>query len=346
MTGKAIVVELTNRCNLACNHCFIGRHGGSDHLPLDVLRNVVTESASYGFDRISFTGGDPTVYRHFADAVRLVAEGGFTWSMVTNGWSFRRIYPRFLPYRANLGIITLSLDGARSDTHDALRGAGSHRRVLQAMSICVAEQLPFSLNMVVTAHNRHEISRLVDLGARLGASYVRLNHLLPNPITTSQGADLTPDQRREVEAEIADIAGGADIPVGMAPGYHTKDLFPCAPLQDDEVNIDVHGNLTKCCVLSGHGPDAGTGDLIGNLANLSFGEAYEALIAHNDRFRATKRTHFADNPVDTDYFPCWYCTIHYEKVGWLRRVEGHSWASLIPAPEATSPWQPVRWSSR
>lgn len=347
MTGKGIVIELTNRCNLSCNHCFTGRHGGSDHLPIGILEKVVTEAGDRGFDKISFTGGDPTVYRHLADAVRLVAEGGFTWSMVTNGWSFRRVYPDFLPYRDALGIITFSLDGASADTHDALRGDGSFRRVLQAMSVCVAEQLPFSLNMVVTAHNRHELQHLVDLAERLGASYVRFNHLLPSPITTHQGADLSPEGRRDVEATIEHITKTAAIPVGMAPGHHTTDLFPCAPLGDREINIDVHGNLTKCCVLSGHGPGAGTGDIIGDLSTMSFGKAYERLLELNRRFRVAKQAHFAKGPVDTDYFPCWYCTLRYEKVNWLRNVPGHPWAALVPEPSGALPdWQPVRWSDR
>ena len=43
-----IVVELTNRCNLKCQHCFTGRHGGNDDLPLNILRRILDEAKSWG----------------------------------------------------------------------------------------------------------------------------------------------------------------------------------------------------------------------------------------------------------------------------------------------------------
>jgi MoaA/NifB/PqqE/SkfB family radical SAM enzyme len=347
--GKQIVMELTDRCNLSCNHCFTGRHGGSDDLPLHVIEKVLAESPDYGFDQISFTGGDPTVARVFVDAVRLASAAGFRWRMVTNGWSLPRVYPRILPYRDALDVITFSLDGATAASHDALRGRGSYRRVLQAISVCVAEGIPFMLNMVVTAHNRSEIEHLVRFGGSLGASAVRLCHLMPNRITTAQGADLSPSERRDVEREVAGIAAASPVPILWATGTHTTNLFPCTVLNDQEVNIDVRGNLTKCCHLSGHGPGTGTGDVIGNLAEMSFGEAYERLTSHNERFRAAKERHFAERASGTDYFPCWYCSLRYEKVGWLATVPDHPWGALVPPgmvgagdgqPPAAS-WQPI-----
>ena len=136
--------------------------------------------------------------------------------------------------------------------------------------------------------------------------------LLPGEQSTTN-AELS---RVPVEQEIADVDARRLITVAMAPGFHTSDLFPCAPLNDREINIDVHGNLTKCCALSGHGPGAGTGDIAGDLATTSFAEAYEQLLAITERFRTAKEEHFAGDPADTDYFPCWYCTLAYGKIGW------------------------------
>ena len=80
-----IVIELTNRCNLSYQHCFTGRHGGDDDLPLAVLQEILSAAGQHNFDEITFTGGDPTLHRQFASVVRLTAEAGYRFGFVTNG---------------------------------------------------------------------------------------------------------------------------------------------------------------------------------------------------------------------------------------------------------------------
>ncbi|GAA5507265.1 radical SAM protein [Novipirellula caenicola] len=321
-----IVIELTNRCNLSCQHCFSGRHGGNTDLPLAILDHVLAEAGLLGFDFIAFTGGDPTVYRHFADALARTSQAGFQFGMVTNGQNFKMVYPVLLEHRDHLNVVTFSVDGATESSHDKLRGKNSFRRVMQAASICMFKDIPFSINMVVTRNNQHEVAELAELAAHLGSRGVRFGHLMHSPITTADGQDLSSEERKRVEAEIADLQRNSAIAIAMGPGYFTDSLFPCAPLQMQEVNVDCHGNLTKCCHLSGHGSPKTQRDVIGNLAEITFGEAYRRLVAENDVFRETKMRHHASGQFDeTDYFPCWYCSRYYSKLDWLRSTEPNVW---------------------
>jgi MoaA/NifB/PqqE/SkfB family radical SAM enzyme len=312
---KKLVIELTNRCNLHCQHCFSGRHGGREDLPLALLQRVLDEAHAHGFGELSFTGGDPTVYRHLAEALQRTAAAGYCFALNTNGWNFAQVYPALLPYLEKLSIVTFSLDGATAATHDALRGVGSFRRVMAAMSICVVKGIPFSINMVLTRQSRYEVATLVNLAPRLGARGVRFGHLMPAPSTTAIGLDLTPDERRAVEVEIRQLAATAALPVALAPGHHTTELFPCDPLNLQELNINCQGELTLCCHLSGHGAGVGNGDVMGSLADCSFGELYTRAVAENRRFRQAKFAHFKQGSiVETDYFPCWYCSRAYDKI--------------------------------
>ena len=325
-----VVIELTNRCNLSCDHCFTGRHGGSDDLPLEILQKVLAEGKSCGFDELSFTGGDPTVHANFPEVLRLTCEAGYEFGFVTNGWNFTTIYPRILPYLRKIKVITFSLDGASENSHDSLRGKGSFRRVMQAMSVCVVERIPFTVNMVVTANNREEVEAMAHLATKLGSRGLRFGHLMPSTITTLKGFDLSPWERKVVEAEINDLKGRHPIPIAMAPGFHTTSLFPCAPLNMNELNIDCKGNLTKCCHLSGHGAGVGQGDVIGSLWDVSFTEAFDKLVAENSHFRELKLKHMRSGEFqDSDFFPCWYCSVYYKKVEWLKSFNGHPWSELI-----------------
>ena len=220
-----LVIELTNRCNLRCRHCFDERHAATGDLSLEIIDKVLQEGKDCGIDHLAFTGGEPTIHREFAEIIRRVCDAGYTFSFVSNGTNFPSVYPLLTPHRQWFTGATFSLDGAREDTHNRLRGKGSYRSVMQAASICVFKDLPFTFNMVLTAQNRHEVGEMVSLAKSLGSRGVRFGHLMPTPETAMRGLDLSPPERRAVEAEIWQLQKSADLPVGMAPGYFSESPF-------------------------------------------------------------------------------------------------------------------------
>ena len=123
---KSIVLELTSYCNLKCIHCFEGRHSNEGHLSIDVINKIAEEAKQYEFEQISFTGGEPTIHPDFIEIIKLVVEGGYYFGFVSNGHNFPKIYPTLVPFIDRLSVITFSLDGAREETHDFLRGNGSY----------------------------------------------------------------------------------------------------------------------------------------------------------------------------------------------------------------------------
>jgi MoaA/NifB/PqqE/SkfB family radical SAM enzyme len=323
-----LIIELTNRCNLRCQHCFTERHAATGDLPLAILTQVLQEGKGCGITHLAFTGGEPTIHRQFPEIVAGVCTAHYTWSMVSNGLNFPHLYPLLLRSRPWFTGVTFSLDGAREATHDRLRGPGAYRRVMRAASCCVVMDIPFTLNMVLTAQNCHEVAAMVGLATRLGSKGVRFGHLMPTPDTAQRGLDLTPSERRQVEAEIWCLQPQAAVPVAMAPGYFSAaPFFPCAPLTLEEFNLDYQGNLTLCCQLSGHsGSNAGT-DVLGNLHHISLAEAVA-------RFRQRVATYLADKQARVeqgtfgglDHYPCWYCLKYLDKVPWLGRFPQHPWA--------------------
>ena len=309
-----IVIELTNRCNLRCRHCYEGRHGGNAELSLGVLDKILHDAKRHGFDELAFTGGEPTIHRQFFDVIERSTQAGYRFGFVSNGWNFPKIYQRLLRFKDQLTSITFSLDGAMETTHDNLRGKSSFRRLLKAMSICVAKDIPFSINTVVTTLNCDQLDELVALAIPLGSQGVRFGHYIESGREDSIGLRLTDDARRHIEANIWQLRDEAPIPVAMAPGYVTDELFPCAPLNLEEINIDWQGNIGKCCHLSGFGETNSESDIMGNLNNISFTEAVKRLKRENDAFRRHKAMDQESRAfTDTDFSPCEYCCKYYGK---------------------------------
>jgi MoaA/NifB/PqqE/SkfB family radical SAM enzyme len=325
-----LVIELTNRCNLRCQHCFDERHAASGDLSLEIVEKVVQEGRDCGIDHLAFTGGEPTLHRQFPEIISRVCDAGYAFSFVSNGTNFTRVYPLLLLQRRWFAGVTFSLDGACEETHDRLRGQGSYRSVMQAASVCVLKDLPFTFNMVLTAQNRHEAGDMVRLAKSLGSGGVRFGHLMNTPETAIRGLDLSPQERREVEAEIWRLQKSTEVPVGMAPGYFSESpFFPCAPLELKEFNLDYRGNLTLCCHLSGYAGVNEESDVMGNLHKVSLTEACA-------RFRRRVAVYLADKRErvnrgefgELDHFPCWYCVKYLGKVSGFKNMSQHSWAHV------------------
>jgi MoaA/NifB/PqqE/SkfB family radical SAM enzyme len=324
-----LVIELTDRCNLRCGHCFEARHAGTGDLPLALLEKVLREGKPCGIEQLAFTGGEPTIHPQFSEIIRRVGEAGVAFGFVSNGFNFLRIYPLLITYRRWLKGVTFSLDGAREKTHDGLRGKGSYRQVMRAASICALKDIPFALNMVLTSQNRQEIGELVELAACLGSTAVRFGHLMFTPDTALRALDLSPQERLAVEAEIARLKESAPIPVTMAPGYFSESpLFPCAPLELQELNIDYRGNVTLCCHLSGYSGDASRADFMGNLAEVSLAEAVDRSRRMIAAYLTEKRAKVERGEFGRlDHFPCWYCLKYLDKTSWLKNFPRHAWAA-------------------
>ena len=317
-----ILVELTNHCNLSCKHCFDKRHDAGGYLNIQTLETILHNAKQHGFDYLSLTGGEPTLHPEFQKILSMAMNTGYQVGFVSNGWNFVEIYtqmPNVLPKTSG---INFSLDGANESTHDTLRRRGSFRRVMQAVSICTVKDMPFTFNTVITARNYVEIQELVQLAAKLGSRGIRFGYLMPTQQASAENLVLDYAQLKDIQAEIITLQKKHKMPVILAPGFYTHNLFPCAPLQETEFNIDWQGNVTLCCHLSGYGDGSSAKDIIGNLNALSFQEAtcrLKHLIdqLHKDKMERQKSVHFKA----TDYFPCWFCLNYFEKVDWLKNFD-------------------------
>ena len=194
-----IIVELTNRCNLRCLHCYDERHAATGDISMNIVDKVLEHGHDCGIEHLAFTGGEPTLHFSFAEIVHRICESGYSYSFVSNGINFSKVYRILLKYRSEFKGLTFSLDGAREETHDNIRGKGSYRRLMSAVSLCVFNQLPFTFNMVVTATNRGQIAEMVRLSEKLGSQGIRFGFLMFSQETAQAGLDLSPQESREVQ---------------------------------------------------------------------------------------------------------------------------------------------------
>ncbi len=127
--GSVLTVDLTNRCNMMCDPCFMDANqvGFVHELAWEEVQKILDDSMSIKPRRqmsVQFSGGEPTLSPHFLDAIRYARKiGYFAVQCATNGLRFAE-EPGFAKQAkaAGLRMAYLQFDGIGNE-------ANSHRKI-------------------------------------------------------------------------------------------------------------------------------------------------------------------------------------------------------------------------
>ena len=127
--GSVLTVDLTNRCNMMCDPCFMDANqvGFVHELAWEEVQKILDDSMSIKPRRqmsVQFSGGEPTLSPHFLDAIRYARKiGYFAVQCATNGLRFAE-EPGFAKKakEAGLRMAYLQFDGIGNE-------ANSHRKI-------------------------------------------------------------------------------------------------------------------------------------------------------------------------------------------------------------------------
>jgi hypothetical protein len=133
--GAVLTVDLTNRCNMMCNPCFMDANqvGYVHELTLEEIRKILDDSISFKPRRqmvVQFSGGEPTMSPHFLDACSYAKKVGYKLiQAATNGIRFA-LEPEFAfqAREAGLDMVYLQFDGTTNE-------ANAHRHIANLFDV-------------------------------------------------------------------------------------------------------------------------------------------------------------------------------------------------------------------
>ena len=163
-------MDLTNRCNLTCPVCFANANAaGYLYEPdFDTVRKMLQalrDQRPVAGRIVQFSGGEPTIYPRFLDALRMAKEMGFSHTQVaTNGLKFTDLAFAEQCKEAGLHTLYLQFDGVCDDVYRRTRGESLWEKKLQ----CIENVKKAGLKIVfvptiVKGLNDHEIGDIVRL---------------------------------------------------------------------------------------------------------------------------------------------------------------------------------------
>lgn len=163
----AVHVEVIAACNLTCAHCFAGELPRKTALTAGELDRLFGDLAALGSFRLGLTGGEPLLRKDLLDVLDAATARGLHPCLTTNGLLLDEHLARELGKR-ELVWLNVSLEGARAETNDAVRGAGTFDAVLARLR-AVGRFMRFTLAFTITSRSADEVEACARLAREVGA---------------------------------------------------------------------------------------------------------------------------------------------------------------------------------
>jgi 7,8-dihydro-6-hydroxymethylpterin dimethyltransferase len=241
--GSVLTVDLTNRCNMMCDPCFMDANqvGFVHELGWDEVQKILDDSLNIKPRRqlsVQFSGGEPTLSPHFIRAIHYAREVGyFCVQCASNGIKFAQD-PEFCheAKRAGLRLCYLQFDGVTNE-------ANSHRKVgnlfdvkLRAIENLAAAGIDVVLVVtVVNGVNNDQVGPIVQFAID-NADKVTVVSFQPVSFT-GRDEDIALEQRLAQRYTLSHLAHDLHDQLGITEPM--RDWFPLSAMNPFSDVVDL-----------------------------------------------------------------------------------------------------------
>ena len=169
---------VTYRCNASCQFCDLPQRYKllGKELDTDRMKEILDQFRDLGTSGVGFTGGEPLVRDDIFELLRHSRRLGMHTHLNTNGLALDEKCVERL-FEIDIDSINISLDGARSRTHDRIRKkAGLFDKIMNAIEMIKERQkdnhIELTLVSVINRDNIDEIGDLVELAEKVGVDSI------------------------------------------------------------------------------------------------------------------------------------------------------------------------------
>jgi uncharacterized radical SAM superfamily Fe-S cluster-containing enzyme len=266
--GSVLTVDLTNRCNMMCDPCFMDANqvGYVHELSWDEIKKILDDSMSIQPRRqmsVQFSGGEPTLSPHFLDAVAYARTiGYFAVQCATNGLRFA-LEPGFAKqaHDAGLRMAYLQFDGIGNE-------ANSHRKIgnlfdLKLRAIEELSRAEIDVILVVTVVNgvnNDQIGQIINYAVE---NPDKITVISFQPVSfTGRDEDISDELREKQRYTLSHLAHDVKNQTGVTEPlrdwFPLSALGPFSDLVDQLMGKEAEWGSMKC----GCHPNCGVGTIL------------------------------------------------------------------------------------
>ncbi len=172
--GAVLTIDLTNRCNMMCNPCFMDANqvGYVHELTMDDIKEILDASISFKPRRqmsVQFSGGEPTMSPHFLEACAYAKKVGYySVQAATNGLRFA-LEPEFAfqAKEAGMDMAYFQFDGVTNEANQHRHITNlfdAKQRAIESMAAAGIDITP--VTTVVNTVNEEQVGPILDFVIR------------------------------------------------------------------------------------------------------------------------------------------------------------------------------------
>lgn len=231
------MLELTNRCNLACISCY--NNAGlamNNELTTEEWVDVAHQLGRLGVFHVYLTGGEPLLFEGLLEVVSALFDEKIRTVLFSNGLIINdEILSKLEKYKPYIELV-ISIHGSSPETHDEIRGVkGSWAQAVNACKLTTKHSLPLTADHLVTRTNIDGLGQMIDLAFSLGASKMIVSEvvLLGRAAVNFKRIQLTNENKKSmyeiVSHRTAKYRNKMKIEVSSSPVLDLRNYFsnPC-----------------------------------------------------------------------------------------------------------------------
>lgn len=239
-----VILELTNRCNFRCTHCYQPVHADAGVLPTERLLAVLNELASMGTLFLTVTGGEPLLRPDWREIVRSSRALGFHVTLLTNG---SLVDDEAAALLGALGVVVeVSYYSGDPKVFDAITGvAGSHAAVARGVETLRRHRVRVTLKVPVMTANAAGVGDIRRHAAAVGADCIAYPTMFPRRDGDAAPLALALDAPKLTEH----LRTSPDAPTRLAEPAPDRDEWPLCAAGTRSATIAANGDVLACPML-------------------------------------------------------------------------------------------------
>lgn len=242
---RRLSIEITNKCNYRCIHCYHPNHLAVELDKSDVF-STIEQFKNLGLTHLILTGGEALLHPEWKDIVRFAKKRCLHLTIMTNA---SLVTDDVMAFCESYGVngFQVSVYTSEPDVYDTITGTqGNYPVFLSALQRLSKSSIPVTASLVMMKQNFNSRKKTKDLCSDLGFSILYGLRILPDRrFASKEQYEITNEQKLQLLQEINQENGVVIKRHNLLTKEQILNARACGA-GVTAFNLTAEGNITPC----------------------------------------------------------------------------------------------------
>ncbi|MDD3453650.1 MAG: radical SAM protein [Bacilli bacterium] len=196
--------KITNKCNLRCKHCYLGKLDGFE-LPYNKVKEIANTIINSNVMEITLSGGECLTYKGIDKIIKKFIDNGIKVDVFTNALLLKDLLDKIDSdlFNKEALLFYVSVDGLK-ESHETIRGKNTFDKTISNIKYAIGKGYPVVTNTVINKINYSDIIDMIVLLKEMKVKDVQLSNLIVQG-TADNSMKISHTQQLALKEKINDL---------------------------------------------------------------------------------------------------------------------------------------------